>query len=142
MKIFADDTKVLGNIRPEFAEKDSQIVQQDLKNISNWCKDWSIYPNSEKFKVIRIGIRAAYNQYTIIDPSNDLSQNIETSNSERDLGVIISHNLKPRNQVQKVSPKVNAVLALLRNNFISKNHLREEAIYHLCKITSGISYTY
>ena len=38
--MFAGDTKILDNIRPKFAEEDIQTVDQDLKNISNWCKDW------------------------------------------------------------------------------------------------------
>ena len=52
----------------------------------------------KKCKVIRIGRRATRNQYTIIDPSNGLSQFLETSDLEREHGVIIYHDLKPRNR--------------------------------------------
>ena len=71
----------------------------------------------------------ARNQYTIIDPSNGLSQFLETSDSERDLGVIISHDLKPKNQVQKAASKANDFLGLLRNTFVSKDPLIWKKLY-------------
>ena len=127
--MFADDTKILGNIRLKFTEEDSQTVQQDLNIISNWCKYWSMYLNGEKCKVIRIGRRTARNHYTIFDPSNGLSHFLETSDSERDLGVIISHDLKPKVKVQKAESKVYAVIALLRNTFVSKDPLLWKKLY-------------
>ena len=40
-----------------------------------------------------------------------------------------SHDLKPRNQVQKATFKANAVLPLLRNTFVSKDALLCKKLY-------------
>ena len=97
------------------------------------------YLNGEKCKVIRIERRAARNQYTINDPSNGLSQILDTRDQERALGVIISHDLKPRNKLQKSASKAKSVLALLWNTFIKRS--LEEARYDICKTPSGKNFT-
>ena len=54
-KMFADDIKIIGKIRPEHFEDDQAITQDDINNIANWFSDWHMYLNIEKCKVMQIG---------------------------------------------------------------------------------------
>ena len=56
----------------------------------------------------------------IIEGSAEKRTTIALSSGERDLGVEISKDLKPYNQVCKVASAANRMLGLLRNTFVSR----------------------
>ena len=70
---------------------------------------------------MRIGKCTPNVEYTITDPIPGAYLRLEETTVERDLGVMISHDIKPRNQVQKAASKANMVLSLLRNTFVLRD---------------------
>ena len=56
-------------------------------------------------------------------------QQLEETEEEKYLGISITHDLKPRSQVQKAVSKANMVLALLRNTFVSRDPLLWKRLY-------------
>jgi len=49
---FADDTKLFGTVN---SRDDSQILQHDLRKLSDWSQDWQMAFNVEKCKVMHLG---------------------------------------------------------------------------------------
>jgi hypothetical protein len=112
-KLFADDTKLMAAIRNT---SDCKSLQSDLDKATNWAKTWKMKFNNEKCKVMHIGKNNPLNQYTML--SNQSERNtLEKTSLERDLGVIISKDLKWKNQVEKATNKANAVLGVLKRTF-------------------------
>ena len=110
-KLYADDTKL-------FARSASEL-QRDIDAIVEWCKLWLMGLNADKCHVLHVGKsnpRSTYNMST-----RNGRQEISSADSERDLGVIISNNLKVGEQVHKSAAKANAMLGLLKKSFVSRD---------------------
>ena len=133
-KIFADDTKLIASIRLSHLLEDCTKLKEDIDKISEWCKDWFVCLNSEKCKVNSIGKENQGTSYSIYNQSGTRSQLIEVA-SERDLGIIISRNLKPHNQVFKAASTANRMLTVLRNTFESRDPLLWKRLYITCLST-------
>ena len=58
--------------------------------------------------------------YTIRDQNGDMRK-LSTTTSERDLGLQISKDLKPHDQVCKTASTANRVLGMLKNTFVSRD---------------------
>ena len=76
--------------------------------------------NTTKCKVMHIGRSNIGSDYNIED-SVSTRITLAKSTSERDLGVEISKDLKPYNQICKAASTANRVLGLLRNTFVSRD---------------------
>ena len=50
--MFADDTRVLGNIA---SEEDVENLQSDLNNIYKWAENNNMLFNNNKFEILRYG---------------------------------------------------------------------------------------
>ena len=98
--MFADDTMIIGKIRPTHPIEDQYVMQENIIRITDWCKERQMYLNIEKCKNVRVGKRAPKIQYTITDPTTMASTRMNETEMERDLGIIISHDLKPRYKKQ------------------------------------------
>ena len=118
--MFADDNKIIGTIRPNLIDTDRAIVQRDIDSISIWCKEWRMQLNADKFKVMHIRKKVTSHPYSIQN-SASRSQALEITTPEKDLGIMISNDLKPRSQVQKASSKVNMMLAVLKSTFVYRD---------------------
>ena len=86
---YADDTLLY---RPIHSEEDTNIIQNDLNNIVNWCNTNKMALSSDKCKVMRLSgrinvVRPAPS-YTIHGKSLSVVQNYKY------LGIMISFNLK------------------------------------------------
>ena len=55
VKMFADDTKIIGTIRTSHIDSDTAVIQNDVDSISTWCKEWRMHLNTDKYKVMHIG---------------------------------------------------------------------------------------
>ena len=101
---FADDTKI-------FAAVDSQVkienVQRDLDKLAGWCDKWQMKFNEEKCKVLHFGRNNKGHTYQI--NGRDL-ENVQT---EKDLGVLMSENLKFQEQINAVVVKANKMLGFI-----------------------------
>ena len=128
VKMFADDTKIIGTIRTSHIDSDTAVIQNDVDSISTWCKEWRMHLNTDKCKVMHIGKKVPPRSYHILD-SADQQKTLGSTTVEKDLGIMISNDLKPRAQVQKASSKANSMLALLKNTFFSREPLLWKKLY-------------
>ena len=85
IKLFADDAKLYRNIKEK---EDHNILQEDLNNYRNWYKEWLLQPSKEKCEVLHVGNKQHHGSYVLEEYVLREVTNV------RDLGVIISSNLK------------------------------------------------
>lgn len=104
-KLFADDAKIYKRMKNE---ADGVTLQQDLDALQDWSRKWLLQFNEEKCKVMHIGRRNPRCQYHL--GATPLEETIE----EKDLGVIVTTNLRPSRQVCKAAASANSMLGLLR----------------------------
>ena len=104
---FADDTKIGRNIS---TGEDAAILQEDLDRLFEWAEKWQMEFNIGKCSVLSVGRGNPSNRYSINGTA------LKTSESERDLGVRVSANLRHRQQCIEVRNKANRDLG-----FISKS---------------------
>ncbi len=105
---FADDTKIASKV---ISTLDKEFLQRDLDKLSNWARDGQMKFNVEKCKVMHIGINN--------DNAKYLMNGVELSvtNTETDLGVMISDDMKPCNQCSKVVKTANKLVGFIGRTF-------------------------
>ena len=107
-KLFADDAKLYRRIRDI---EDKTILQQDLDKLHDWSNKWLLQFNEEKCKVMHVGRTNAGYQYHL-----GSSQLMETQ-KEKDLGVLVTPDLKSSAQVAKAAASANSVLGRIKRTF-------------------------
>ena len=122
MSKFADDTKFCHRVRnPD----DIMELQEDINKLGELANKWQMSFNVDKCSVMHIGGQLArpinYNM------SN---QQLPTTDQQRDLGIIITKDLKWQKQTDKSCKTANRVLGLIARNFRYKN---KELIHPLYK---------
>ena len=109
---FADDTKLGGNMAdPECIES----LRLDLQKIAEWSEKWLMPFNLDKCKVMHIGHANQKADYSM------LGQDIEETELEKDLGVLISSDLKCTKQCIEVEKKAQRLLGYIRRQFRYRN---------------------
>ena len=102
---FADDTKLFGKIGDD---KDRKLFQNDLDLLCYWAEKWQMEFNVSKCNIMHIGKEnAMYNYYM-------KGRQLDEIIMEKDLGVVISSNLKVNSQVEGVCAKANRMLGLIK----------------------------
>jgi len=112
-KMYADDTKLLARLDHPLA---SQKLQTDINNIAEWCKTWQMKLNIEKCKIMHIGKKNNFFVYSI-PANNNNSVELPSTLVERDLGIMITPDLKWHNNSDYVINKANRVLGMLYRSF-------------------------
>ena len=87
-----------------------------MSHVGNWCKEWSMGLNIDKCKVMHIGKLNNNNVYTM--SCNDQTIPLKTTCNERDLGVMISSDLKWATHTMYAANKANRILGMLNKTFI------------------------
>ena len=100
----ADDTKWLKRV---MGEADRVAFQQGIDSLHRWSEKWQMPFNDDKCHVLHVGRTNAKYQY------NMGGIQLEGVRQEKDVGVIISDNLRPSFQCAKAAKKANAVLGQL-----------------------------
>jgi ribonucleases P/MRP protein subunit RPP40 len=119
-KLYADDSKVFCRLRRKKAVEDAALLQEDIDRIVSWCELWLMRLNIEKCKVMHIGKGNPRKMYYMRDPDSGIVHELATTEKERDLGVIVSSNLKSRNQIDHVVSKANSLLGRLKKTFMHR----------------------
>ena len=109
---FADDTKLGIDATDKVA---IQQLQSDLKKLGEWSEKWQMPFNVSKCKVMHIGYKNQNAQYSL------LGKKIESTNQEKDLGVLISNDLKFSKQCIEVEKKAQKLLGYIKRQFRNKN---------------------
>jgi ribonuclease P/MRP protein subunit RPP40 len=117
---FADDTKVAKAIH---GVEDSEELQTELDNLWSWACKWQMRFNVDKCKIMHTGRTNPKFSYTL----NGTPLSITTE--ERDLGVIITDNLKPSQQCAVAASKGNQILGQIRRGFTCYDKDTMVAIY-------------
>lgn len=113
---FADDTKGVQEIRDE---TDNKRLQDTLDGLVAWANKWAMSFNIKKCKILHIGNNNPQQKYYM----NGIE--LETTDQEKDIGVIINGNLKPAKQCQKSAATAGVVLRQIAKNF----HYRDKNIF-------------
>ena len=116
VKKFADDTKVAQVI--ETAE-DAAELQETLDRLVKWADTWGMAFNVAKCHVMHIGPKNLRHSYRMAGAVLGISE------SERDIGVTVDHNLKPSVQCKKATQTASVVLGQIIRSF----HYRDRHIF-------------
>ena len=111
MAMFADDSKLWRRIR---SEEDARSLQRDLDMVEDWNDESLLELNWAKCHLMRIG-HGFGAVYTL--GRGQQRRVIEQVGHERDLGVIITEDLKTQRQCCEASRKANWVLGMIKRQF-------------------------
>ena len=113
IKLYADDNKIIATMD----KPDSQsILQNDLNTMLEWSNTWLMDFNFSKCLVMHFGNNNQKFVYHL-----DSNTNLRTSEVERDLGILISNDLKWSNQVTFAANKAHKILTMIENTFHNLN---------------------
>ena len=106
---FADDAKLF---RVVSSIDDVNKLRDDLKNLFSWSEDWLMLFNLDKCKVLHFGkTNSSRCQYSLG------GKILEEVQEERDLGVIVSSDLRVSQQCAKVVKTANRILGMVSRTF-------------------------
>ena len=105
---FADDTKMGINADSDAAVKQ---LQEDLRKVGEWSKKWQMPFNLDKCKIMHIGHKNKNEKYEL------LGKEIESVQQEKDLGVVITNDLKSSNQCIEAAKKAQKLLGYIKRQF-------------------------
>jgi len=113
---FADDTKLCSKV---CNAEDIAKLQEDLDTLVRWSQQWQMKFNVQKCKVMHVGYRTTKSR----NPADYFMEGhkLESCEQERDLGVIMSANLKVRNQCSQACAKANKMLGIIKRSFVLKS---------------------
>ena len=116
--LYADDGKIFCKITPK--EIIENTMQKDLNNLSNWCTKWSMRLNPDKCRVIHFkckkGNESTNREYLYTNTVGEHTK-ILSSIVERDLGIMVSSDMKWKVQTKNACNKALSCLARIRNAF-------------------------
>ena len=116
LKKFADDTKAANTIRTDQDVKDLQLC---LDNLVDWADTWGMQFNVSKCKIMHVGRSNPRAEYTMS------GTRLETTESERDIGVKIHQSLRPSTQCREAASRANVVLGQITRAF----HFRDRSTF-------------
>jgi len=109
--MFADDTKIWTKIT---GNDDIDKLQKDLDSLSRWLSKWLLQFNPTKCVLMHIG----HNNDTRYHLQRDGKKwELQSIDKEKDLGVIISGDLKVSSQCVNAASKANKVLGMVKRQF-------------------------
>ena len=111
-KMFADDAKIYGKAE---SVSDNESLQHDLNLCVNWSKEWLMEFNRSKCKVLHFGTKNKDYKYYI---DGHMVTPVE---EEKDLGIIVSEDLKWTKQTIATTKKANKMIGLVKHTFSYMN---------------------
>ena len=121
LSLFADDSKLFSRIvrgDGKFKsdnEDGNQTLQGDLNAVLEWAKKWKMEFNVSKCKIMHLGYNNPRISYSMG------GSNLEVTEEERDLGVLIDSKLDFGNHIRCIVGKANRVLGMIRVSFTCLN---------------------
>jgi hypothetical protein len=108
VKKFADDTKAANQLRND---ADRAELQQTLDNMMDWACKWGMEFNRKKCKVMHFGAGNPKHQYSMG------GHILDEITEEKDVGVTVSHNLKPGAHCSRAAKTATVVLGQIGRSF-------------------------
>ena len=119
-KLFADDSKLYGIVDNM---ENIQKLQDDLNKCYDWSRTWKMYFYPKMCKVLHFGYKNTEHKYSIGTDS------VSPSNFEKDLGIIISDDLKWSRHIDKCVTKANRMIGIIKRTFSHMNKDMFLALY-------------
>jgi len=116
IKKFADDTKLGQDVTDP---RGCEALQAALDGLVEWAATWGMQFNIAKCKVLHLGARNNKHVYTMN------GENLTETLSEKDIGVYVTHKLKPAEQCKTAARTAQAVLGQLTRAF----HYRDRHVF-------------
>jgi hypothetical protein len=116
LKKFADDTKLGKTVR---TEKDREELQAALDQLCTWADKWGMVFNVDKCKVMHMGHQNPAFNYTM------KGHVLEETMEEKDIGVMVTSNLKPSAQCARAAKTAQTVLGQISRTF----HYRDRHVF-------------
>ena len=114
-------TKISGTLKSDTYQEDIIKFQSDIDKVTEWTEIWKMELNQKKCKVMHFGKNNKQHNYYMTDPITKTQTTLSKSTAERDLGIIITTNLKSTIQANKADSKANSILGLMKRTFVSRN---------------------
>jgi len=111
IKMFADDMNLWTRIS---TLEDSHVLQDDLDELMCWSDKWKLGFNPQKCKTMHIG-HSVNTEYKMTTQGKVWK--LDETKEERDLGVIVTNNLKPSQQCTKATSKARSILGWIKRQF-------------------------
>jgi Reverse transcriptase (RNA-dependent DNA polymerase)/Endonuclease-reverse transcriptase len=108
IKKFADDTKVARRVDTDGGAME---LQQTLDRMSVWAGTWNMEFNIKKCKVMHFGSANVKHQYLMN------GQVLDNTEEERDIGVLVTNDLKPAAQCARAAKTATTVLGQITRAF-------------------------
>jgi len=89
-------------------------LQEDLNKLSEWTKKWQMSFNTKKCRVMHIERTNHRYKYSME------GQTLDTVDSEKDLGIMISSDLNSSNQCIQACRKASKMLGMIKRTIIYK----------------------
>ena len=107
---FADDEK---RCRVVENQEQGQRMQEDINNMVSWCTRMDVLLNEDKVHILHIGQNNVKRPYTL-GVGGPIIQKVD---QEKDLGVLISSDLKPDKMIAKQTQKAHFKLSQFNYTF-------------------------
>jgi ribonucleases P/MRP protein subunit RPP40 len=117
---FADDTKMVGRVR---TKEELERFREDLSRLSEWAEEWKMPFNVTKCKVMHFGKNNCREEWSMGDIK------LEVIKEEKDLGVVLSDDLKVGVQCKKAAIKGNQILGMIYRTFENKDLITVKILY-------------
>ena len=116
VSLYADDAKIYAPIHDEESQR---AVQQDINRLTQWCTKWRLNLNPAKCFQLQYNPRSAIRSMNPVYYIND--HIIERKTEGKDLGIIVSEDLKFHKQIDKSCQKATFEINRIRRSFISRS---------------------
>ena len=116
LRKFADDTKGAKEID---GPEDAAHLQNCINNLEEWGKKWSMEFNVKKCKIMHCGRNNPKHSYSIG------GETLKVVDSEKDIGVTITANLKPSQHCQEAAGRARCELGKISKCF----HFRDKKVF-------------
>ena len=123
--LFADDTKVFQQVK---STADCEKLQADLNHLQSWADRWQLCFHPQKCKVMRIG--NGHPEFTYQMTVDGLLIDLDTTHTEKDLGVYVDDKLKFDFHIHTAVTRANRMLGLIKRSY---TYLDKESLLCLYK---------
>ena len=115
--LFADDTKIFSMAH----DKNSSVLQEDLKKLQDWTDRWLLKFHPDKCKHMSIPrhqeTALPNTLYLTVDEIGNLHSELKKVQEEKDLGMIIDHNLNSETHINSIVNRGNRTMGIIRRTF-------------------------
>ena len=131
--MFADDTKLFSAIK---CQSDAVLLQNDLRHLEHWSSISGLTFNESKCKQQQITrkITPITSTYMLND------QQLDTTDTERDLGLCVSSNLTWKVQIRQQVSKAGKLLGYIRRNTMFVTDITPTRSLYLALVRSHFGY--